>query len=115
MTTSSSDVFTVTLIAKLSTALTLMNKLALWQTNKAVYDKGKEPSKVRDGGKGKGVGHKPYDPISCAKVFEHGALFPYWDGAKVLLLCPECDYNMPVELDGDLSNIFINHRRGTIP
>lgn len=31
-------------------------------------------------------------PLTCGNDSSHGALFPYWNGKRVQLICPDCDY-----------------------
>jgi hypothetical protein len=58
-------------------ALQSMNNVTLWQTNR------KFPNK------------KPYNamhPLTCGNDSNHTPLFPYWNGASVILMCRDCDY-----------------------
>jgi hypothetical protein len=31
-------------------------------------------------------------PLTCGKDSSHGRLFPWFDGKRIRLICPDCDY-----------------------
>ncbi len=56
-----------------------MNAVSLHQCNRH-YD-----------GSHKGV-FKRMHPLTCGKDSSHGRLFPWFDGKRIRLICPDCDY-----------------------
>ena len=34
----------------------------------------------------------PMHPLTCGNDSSHGLLFPWFDGKRIRLVCPDCDY-----------------------
>jgi hypothetical protein len=67
----------------LARALETMNNVSLHQTNRLFppieCDDGvKMPVRLR--------------PLTCGNNSAHGNLYPFWNGERVQLICPDCDY-----------------------
>lgn len=63
-------------------ALATMNAVSLHQTNRIL-----PPIEV-----GGVMMPRPVHPLTCGKDSRHGNLYPFWNGSRVQLICPDCDY-----------------------
>lgn len=66
-------------LQKVVSALAAMNAISAHQTNHAL-------------GEGSWTGRFRVHPLTCGNDSNHTVLFPYFNGEKVVLRCPDCDY-----------------------
>ena len=63
-------------------ALNIMNNVSLHQTNRLFppmeFGGIKMPTRLH--------------PLTCGNDSNHGNLYPYWNGERVQLICPDCNY-----------------------
>ncbi len=73
----------MTELETLRAALATMNAVSLHQCNRLPWqlaDAGAYPFKMA------------VHPLTCGVKSSHGNLYPFWNGERVQLLCPDCDY-----------------------
>lgn len=73
-------------MARLRAALDQMNAISKHQTNHVFMAAPDHPMAAWYGGR------IPVHPLTCGTNSGHTLLFPFWDGARVILRCRDCDY-----------------------